>query len=99
MVRKDTRKTVSKSPARRIVAYSPSVRRRSLNPSDLFKSGVSNPAPFLDLHVFVQLNDLYFLDTRADYSKPGGLLLPRIATMVKDLKGPYRAVRDAARST
>jgi 2',3'-cyclic-nucleotide 2'-phosphodiesterase (5'-nucleotidase family) len=39
-----------------------------------------------DFHVFVQLNDFYFLDARADYSKTGGLLLPRLATMVKRLK-------------
>jgi 2',3'-cyclic-nucleotide 2'-phosphodiesterase (5'-nucleotidase family) len=41
---------------------------------------------FFDYHVFLQLNDVYFLDARADYSKPGGLLLPRIATIVKRLK-------------
>jgi 2',3'-cyclic-nucleotide 2'-phosphodiesterase (5'-nucleotidase family) len=39
-----------------------------------------------DFHVFVQLNDVYFLDARADYSRPGGLLLPRIATMIQRLK-------------
>ena len=58
-----------------------------MNLSDLLKSGAAIPAlQYFDPHVFVQLNDFYFLDARADYSKTGGLLLPRIATMVKRLK-------------
>jgi 2',3'-cyclic-nucleotide 2'-phosphodiesterase (5'-nucleotidase family) len=44
------------------------------------------PIQGFDFHVFVQLNDVYFLDARADYSKPDGLLLPRIATMVRRLR-------------
>jgi 2',3'-cyclic-nucleotide 2'-phosphodiesterase (5'-nucleotidase family) len=44
------------------------------------------PLQYFDLHVFVQLNDVYFLDARANYAHPDGLLLPRIATMVKRLK-------------
>jgi 2',3'-cyclic-nucleotide 2'-phosphodiesterase (5'-nucleotidase family) len=39
-----------------------------------------------EFHVFVQLNDVYFLDSRPDYSKPGGLILPRVATMVHRLR-------------
>ena len=31
------------------------------------------PLQFFDFHVFVQLNDVYFLDARSDYSKPDGL--------------------------
>lgn len=44
------------------------------------------PLQYFDFHVFVQLNDVYFLDVRANYANPDGLLLPRIATMVKRLK-------------
>lgn len=39
-----------------------------------------------EFHVFVQLNDIYFLDARPDYSKPHGLILPRVATMVRRLR-------------
>jgi 2',3'-cyclic-nucleotide 2'-phosphodiesterase (5'-nucleotidase family) len=39
-----------------------------------------------EFHVFVQLNDVYFLDARPDYSKPDGLILPRVATMVQRLR-------------
>jgi 2',3'-cyclic-nucleotide 2'-phosphodiesterase (5'-nucleotidase family) len=44
------------------------------------------PLQYFDFHVFVQLNDVYFIDARSNYATPDGLLLPRIATMVKRLK-------------
>jgi 2',3'-cyclic-nucleotide 2'-phosphodiesterase (5'-nucleotidase family) len=39
-----------------------------------------------EFHVFVQLNDVYFIDARPDYSKPGGLILPRVASIVRRLR-------------
>jgi hypothetical protein len=60
-------------------------RRRSL--SEMLAEIVRiPPLQYFDLHVFVQLNDVYFLDARANDANPDGLLLPRIATMVKRLK-------------
>jgi 2',3'-cyclic-nucleotide 2'-phosphodiesterase (5'-nucleotidase family) len=61
--------------------------RRHSSLSDLLAEFVRMPPlQYFDLHVFVQLNDVYFLDARANYENPEGLLLPRIATMVKRLK-------------
>jgi 2',3'-cyclic-nucleotide 2'-phosphodiesterase (5'-nucleotidase family) len=58
-----------------------------MNLSDLSTGRLVIPAlQGFDYHVFVQLNDFYFLDARAAYSRTGGLLLPRLATMVKGLK-------------
>jgi 2',3'-cyclic-nucleotide 2'-phosphodiesterase (5'-nucleotidase family) len=39
-----------------------------------------------EFHVFVQINDVYFLDARPNYARPEGLILPRIATMVRRLR-------------
>jgi hypothetical protein len=30
-----------------------------------------------EFHVFVQINDVYFLDSRPKYARPEGLILPR----------------------
>jgi hypothetical protein len=39
--------------------------------------------------IFVQINDVYFIDARADYSKPDGLLLPRVSSVVKRLRDRF----------
>lgn len=39
-----------------------------------------------EFHIFVQINDVYFLDARPNYARPQGLILPRIATMVRRLR-------------
>jgi 2',3'-cyclic-nucleotide 2'-phosphodiesterase (5'-nucleotidase family) len=42
-----------------------------------------------DLVIFVQINDVYFIDARADYADENTLLLPRIATLVKRLRRSF----------
>jgi len=39
--------------------------------------------------LFVQLNDLYHIDTSIDYTNDESLILPRIATLIKRLRGYY----------
>ncbi len=39
--------------------------------------------------LFVQLNDVYLHDAKADYAKPNGYLLPRVATAVKRLRAKF----------
>ena len=42
--------------------------------------------------IFLQLNDVYFIDARADYSRDDGLLLPRVATVIKRLRKRFPVV-------
>jgi 2',3'-cyclic-nucleotide 2'-phosphodiesterase (5'-nucleotidase family) len=42
-----------------------------------------------DVVIFVQINDVYFIDARADYADENTLLLPRIATLVKRLRRSF----------
>src|SRR5882762_1347465 len=39
-----------------------------------------------EFHVFVQINDVYFLDSRPKYARPEGLILPRVASAVRRLR-------------
>lgn len=39
--------------------------------------------------IFVQINDVYFIDARADYADESTLLLPRVATLVKRLRRSF----------
>jgi 2',3'-cyclic-nucleotide 2'-phosphodiesterase (5'-nucleotidase family) len=39
--------------------------------------------------VFVQINDVYHIDTRSDWSKEDSLILPRIATIIQRLRRLY----------
>jgi 2',3'-cyclic-nucleotide 2'-phosphodiesterase (5'-nucleotidase family) len=41
------------------------------------------------LVIFVQINDVYFIDARADYADENTLLLPRVATLVKRLRRSF----------
>ena len=42
--------------------------------------------------IFLQLNDVYFIDARADYSRDDGLLLPRVAIVIKRLRKRFPVV-------
>jgi 2',3'-cyclic-nucleotide 2'-phosphodiesterase (5'-nucleotidase family) len=42
-----------------------------------------------DVIIFVQINDVYFIDARANYADDNTLLLPRIATLVKRLRRSF----------
>jgi hypothetical protein len=43
--------------------------------------------------LFVQLNDVYQIDTSADYTDPNALILPRISTLVNRLREQHEHVR------
>lgn len=50
------------------------------------------PSASADAILFVQLNDLYHIDTSADYRDPDSLILPRIATFVEDLRKSFEGL-------
>ena len=39
--------------------------------------------------LFVQINDIYHIDASADYLNSKSLLLPRVATLLKGMRGSY----------